>query len=220
MPKATGVMQEPATVTRRLGRFVARGIRGLHPAAVWRAMTTHVDFRHLARRLRAACRGELATELAPAPVIAGPGAAPAGATPSDPAAERVRAQRAELRARLLVHDPATQVVRNLYTVHNALRQHGGWPGVEALPAKVIGRALAEAEILAQVEPSDLLESIMACLRDALAASERREADEALASDWARAPMPEVSDTNYDEYELMERSWAGTVPARLQFRRTA
>jgi hypothetical protein len=26
--------------------------------------------------------------------------------------------------------------------------------------------------------------------------------------------PEVSETNYDEYELMERSWIGTVPAGL------
>ena len=27
-------------------------------------------------------------------------------------------------------------------------------------------------------------------------------------------VPEVSDTNFDEYELMERSWAGTVPSGL------
>ena len=27
-------------------------------------------------------------------------------------------------------------------------------------------------------------------------------------------MPEVSETDYDEYELMERSWVGTVPAGL------
>ena len=55
-------------------------------------------------------------------------------------------QRAELGARLLVHDPATQSVRNLFIVHDELRANG-WPGVETLPLKVIARALSEAEIL-------------------------------------------------------------------------
>ena len=35
-------------------------------------------------------------------------------------------QRAELGARLLVHDPATQIVRNLFIVHDELRANG-WP---------------------------------------------------------------------------------------------
>lgn len=129
--------------------------------------------------------------------------------PASPLAQ----QRAELRARLLVHDPATQVVRNLYRVHNALKGDG-WAGVEALSLKVVSRALIEAEILAVGEPSEMLDSIIDALRQSKERIERREAEEALASDWACAPTPEVSDTDFDEYELMERSWAGTVPARL------
>ncbi|MDQ6629915.1 MAG: hypothetical protein M3Z29_15940, partial [Pseudomonadota bacterium] len=120
---------------------------------------------------------------------------------------------AELGARLLVHDPATQVVRNLFLVHDELRANG-WAGVESLPLKVIARGLTEAEILASDEPSDVLATIVATLRGIQVAAEARAAREALEAEWEVPQVPEVSDTNFDEYELMERSWAGTVPAGL------
>jgi hypothetical protein len=122
-------------------------------------------------------------------------------------------QRAELGARLLVHDPATQVVRHLFIVHDELRANG-WAGIEALPAKVIERALTEAEILASLEPSDLLATIIDALRGLKSTADARATAEALDADWETPQMPEVSDTNFDEYELMERSWAGTIPAGL------
>jgi hypothetical protein len=125
-------------------------------------------------------------------------------------------QRAELGARLLVHDPATQVVRNLFIVHDELRANG-WSGVETLPAKVVERALTEAEILASHEPSELLATIVEALQAIKLAAEARAAQEALEADWETPKVPEVSDTNFDEYELMERSWAGTVPAGLEIR---
>jgi hypothetical protein len=129
-------------------------------------------------------------------------------------------QRAELGARLLVHDPATQVVRHLFLVHDELRA-GGWAAVEALPTALVGRAAAEAELLAIDEPSHLLGTIIDALRAIeLAARVRaeraeRNAREALEAQWDLPKVPEVSDTNFDEYELMERSWAGTVPAGLR-----
>jgi len=123
-------------------------------------------------------------------------------------------QRAELGARLLVHDPAVQIVRHLFIVHDELRA-GGWPAVEALPAKAIERSLAEAEILASHEPSDVLTTIVDALRGIKAAADARAAREALDAEWEVPQMPEVSDTNFDEYELMERSWAGTIPAGLE-----
>jgi len=126
-------------------------------------------------------------------------------------------QRAELGARLLVHDPATQIVRNLFIVHDELRANG-WTGVETLPVKVISRGLSEAEILAVDEPSEVLASIVATLRDLKVAGEERAAREALEAEWEVPKVPEVSDTNFDEYELMERSWAGTVPAGLDIPR--
>jgi hypothetical protein len=127
-------------------------------------------------------------------------------------------QRAELGARLLVHDPATQVVRNLFIVHDELRANG-WTGVERLPLKVISRGMSEAEILAVDEPSDLLATIIATLRDVKLAAEARAAQEALEAEWEVPQVPEVSDTNFDDYELTERSWAGTVPAGLDIPRS-
>ena len=127
-------------------------------------------------------------------------------------------QRAELGARLLVHDPATQIVRNLFIVHDELRANG-WTGVDNLPIKVISRAFTEAQILAVDEPSDVLTTIVDKLREVKAAAEARAAREALEADWEVPQMPEVSDTNFDEYELMERSWAGTVPAGLDIPRS-
>ena len=126
-------------------------------------------------------------------------------------------QRADLGARLLVHDPATQIVCNLFIVHDELRANG-WPGVENLPLKVISRGLSEAEILAVDEPSDVLATIIATLREVKVVAEGRAAREALEADWEVPQVPEVSDTNFDEYELMERSWAGTVPAGLDIPR--
>ncbi len=123
-------------------------------------------------------------------------------------------QRADLAARLLVHDPATQAVRHLFVVHEELRD-GGWLGVEALPLKVIDRALTEAEILATDEPSPVLTTIIDSLRALKVAADTRTTHDALEREWDQRQCPEVSDTNYDEYELMERSWMGTVPSGLE-----
>lgn len=148
-------------------------------------------------------------------------AAPAEARrgePGDPSLGLLMEQRADLGARLLVHDPATQPVRNLFVVHDALGSRG-WAGVEALPLPVIGRALTEAEILASQEASSLLTTIIETLRSLKITAEARAAQDlqdALEREWEREKLliPEVSETNYDEYELMERSWVGTVPAGL------
>jgi hypothetical protein len=145
----------------------------------------------------------------PAPAPAEPGRNAATDTPM----ALLIQQRAELGARLLVHDPATQIVRNLFVVHDELRARG-WAGVEALPMKIVNRALTEAEILGSDEPSPMLTTIIESLRQLKLASDERAAQEALEREWATMQVPEVSDTNFDEYELMERSWAGTIPAGL------
>jgi hypothetical protein len=125
----------------------------------------------------------------------------------------VMQQCAEIGARLLIHDPATQPVRHLFILHDELR-NGGWERVEKLPLKVIDRALTEAEILDCSEPSPLLTTIVAELREQKAAAEARAAREAAEGEWEAPQMPEVSDSDFAEWELMERSWAGTVPAGL------
>ncbi|HEX4233948.1 MAG TPA: hypothetical protein VH041_06545 [Caldimonas sp.] len=136
--------------------------------------------------------------------------------PSEPevALPLIMQQCAEIGARLLIHDPATQPVRHLFILHDELR-NGGWARVELLPLKVIDRALTEAEILDCAEPSPLLTTIVEELRGQKAAAEARAAREAAEAEWEVPQVPEVSDTNFDEYELMERSWAGTIPAGLE-----
>jgi len=126
----------------------------------------------------------------------------------------VMQQCAEIGARLLIHDPATQPVRHLFILHDELR-NGGWERVEKLPMKVIDRALTEAEILDCSEPSPLLTTIVAELREQKAAAEARAAREAAEGDWEVPKVPEVSDSDFAEWELMERSWAGTIPAGLE-----
>jgi hypothetical protein len=123
-------------------------------------------------------------------------------------------QCAELGARLLIHDPATQPVRHLFILHDELRS-GGWERVAGLPLKIIDRSLTEAEILDGAEPSPMLTTIIGELREQKAAAEARAAREAAEAEWEVPQVPEVSDTNFDEYELMERSWAGTIPAGLE-----
>ena len=136
----------------------------------------------------------------------------------DPATTLLMEQRADLGARLLLHDPATQLVRNLFVIHDELGKRG-WAGVEALPLSLVGRALTEAELLHLQEPSPVLTTIIETLRSIKINIEARAAQQvqdALEKEWEReaAAVPEVSETNYDEYELMERSWVGTVPAGL------
>jgi hypothetical protein len=105
----------------------------------------------------------------------------------------VKQQCAEIGARLFVHDPTTQAVRHLSIVHDELHS-GGWEKVEALPFKVIDRALTEAEILGSEEPSPMLATIIAELRDQKAAAEMRAAQDAAEDDWEkplvrRSPTP-------------------------------
>src|SRR5205085_1835801 len=75
---------------------------------------------------------------------------------------------------LLVHDPATQHVRNLFVVHDELGK-GGWRGVEALPLSLVGRALVEASLLGLQEPSPVMVTIVETLRSIKVAAEARAA---------------------------------------------
>jgi len=125
----------------------------------------------------------------------------------------------ELRARLVVQDPGTQVVRNLFAVHDELRANG-WAGVEALPAKIVGRALTETEIMNAEEPSHVLDTILLELRRIKEAAEARAEIEAHDREWETMQVPEVMDSDFGEFELAERSWAGTVPSGLLPTRSA
>ena len=127
--------------------------------------------------------------------------------------------RAELRTRLLVHDPATQTVRNLVHVHEALGHSTAWTGVEALPVPVLSKALAEAEMLQVQDPTPVMVMIIEQLSEihiaaAARAEQERAAKEALLKEWETPEVPETSEATHEEYEQIERSWVGTVPDGL------
>jgi hypothetical protein len=123
-------------------------------------------------------------------------------------------QRTELRARLVVHDPAVQGVRHLFAIHDELRAHG-WAGVQALPAKIIAQALAEAELMNAEEPSHVLDTILLELRRIKEIADTRAEIDAHDREWETMQVPEVMDSDFGEFELAERSWAGTVPNGLE-----
>jgi hypothetical protein len=148
-------------------------------------------------------------------VLLEPRRGPAASPPQSPLLQ----MRAELRTRLLVHDPATQAVLNLVVVHEALAR-SGWSGVEALPRQVMGNALAEAGLLQSQDPTPLMAMLIERLSEIgtaadLRAEQERAEQEALLEEFERPEVPEASETTFDEYERMERSWVGTVPAGLE-----
>ncbi|HZV94132.1 MAG TPA: hypothetical protein VFF72_13010 [Caldimonas sp.] len=138
-----------------------------------------------------------------------------------PSASPLQQMRDELQARLLVHDPSTQAIRNLYVVYKEL-SGDGWPAVEMLPHGLTQLAQVEAEILQTQEPSPVLAGIIERLVAVNAATAQRielEAEVPVLDDeatehWAVTDIPEVSEASHEEYERMERSWIGTVPAEL------
>ena len=139
---------------------------------------------------------------------------PAWLDPSSPLSQL----RAELRARLLAHgaEAPAQLMRHVVVVHDVLGKEG-WAGVDALPPKIVARALMEAELLAADEPSPLLTLLVERLRARKREAVRIEERDADLREWAVTDIPEVSEASHEEYVQMERSWIGTVPSDLASR---
>jgi len=104
-------------------------------------------------------------------------------------------------------------------VHDELGRTG-WPGVEAFPVRVVGKARIQAEMLASLEPSTVLGAFIERLRlvEVAARLREEEPDPATARPAAPEDFPdsevEVSQGSHEEWEVLERSWVGTVPAGL------
>lgn len=127
--------------------------------------------------------------------------------------EQVRADelallREELRARLLSQEPehAASVMRHLVFVHDALGRQG-WPGLEALPARLLGKALVQTQMLVSQSASHRLALLIDRLRVAKVTAELRE--QRLAASSAAAAV-EVSETTHAEFEATERNWVATA----------
>ena len=80
-------------------------------------------------------------------------------------------------------------------------------------------------MMASEEASPLLATIIETLGGIVAGIDQQNARDAqrqaeralLQKEWEAPAVPEVSEASHEEYELMERSWIGTVPSGLDLR---
>jgi len=123
--------------------------------------------------------------------------------------------RAELRTRLVAHEVAhaAKVMRHLGFVHDQLGR-GGWPAVAALPTRLLGNALLQAEMLAEREPSPALQLVIDRLRLLSAEASQRDDRESRRPEFVVGEDLDVCESTHEEFEETERSWAGTVPPGL------
>jgi hypothetical protein len=121
----------------------------------------------------------------------------------------------DLRARLLSDGrPQTlYVMRHLVFVLNELERRN-WRGVESLQGHLLGNALVQAEMLLGDAASPLAAKFLDRLRILKAAADAREEGKLRRKDSKPAEPLEVRESTFEEFELMERSWGGTVPAAL------
>ncbi len=115
----------------------------------------------------------------------------------------------ELHGRLLAQDVehAARVMRHLVFVHDELCRRG-WRGVETLPAKVLGKALVQVQMLAQDGSSPVMAHIVERLQQIHVGAQAREERRARAqTDGGRVEVREVS---AEEFAETERSWLGTM----------
>ncbi|MDE2160406.1 MAG: hypothetical protein KGJ30_15940, partial [Burkholderiales bacterium] len=103
---------------------------------------------------------------------------------------------------------ASEVLMPLRVVHHELGRRG-WPGVEWLPARLLAKALAQAQLVAGGSPA--LAPLIDRLRLLKAAAEVREDRKARLQAHAQAPQIEVSEATVEEFDAMERSWVGVLP---------
>src|SRR5262245_35863842 len=123
---------------------------------------------------------------------------------------------AELSARLLAHEAneAAQTMRHLILVHDALERKG-WPGIEGMSSLVLAKAIEQASLLAQEEPSPHMDMLLEGLRPLIAAATLREEREARRHEMRIGENVEVSESDYAEFEDAEQDWSeGTVPMGL------
>ena len=122
----------------------------------------------------------------------------------------------ELSARLLAHetDHAVRTMRHLMFVHDVLDAKG-WAGVAAMSGHVLTEALDQLELLAADDPSPQMDLLVARMRPLQRAAELRdERDARYGTDFSVGSDLVVSESNFTEFETVERDWSETVPAGI------
>ena len=133
--------------------------------------------------------------------------------------QRVRRMRRDLYELMQQHPTSRQLMRHLDLVERTLR-HEGYAAVEALPVRVITKALTQLEKLVwDWTPVGLAE-----LRSRLAVmikTRQPEAEQEAASTAAleldlvtHHNATDVTEVDHADFEEMERSWAGQMPEGL------
>lgn len=123
--------------------------------------------------------------------------------------------RLELRARLMAqpHEHTARVMRHLAFVHDELGRKG-WPGVEALPSQVLGKAHLQAEMLASEEASAALTALVERLHVLRVAAELHEERRERRKEASLETRPDVFDATHEEFEEVERSWTGPDSSKM------
>ena len=135
------------------------------------------------------------------------------------ARKRVRQMRRDLHGLLGQHPSSRQLMRHLATVEMTLRDEG-LEGFEAMPVRVIAKALKELErLVLDWSPIGLAELRS---RMAVIVKSRASANEARAQNTEPQPLQaitafgptlaaDVTEVDHAEFEEMERSWVGVIP---------
>lgn len=128
-----------------------------------------------------------------------------------------RQMRRELFTLLERHPQSRQTMRHLDVVERVLRRQG-FEAVQALPVKVLARALDEMESLVW----DWSQAGLAEIRSRLAVTVKARRNEPAVVEakvqerYSTAPPIEadVTEVSHDVFEEMERSWTGKMPAEI------
>jgi hypothetical protein len=122
-----------------------------------------------------------------------------------PTAQMCEEPRARLVGRELTN--ATRVMRHLMLVHDQLTIKG-WAGVEALPSRVLGMAVVQAQMLTAHEPSLTLTQLTDRLRVVKVEVELREERQRNA---AADGQVEISEVPHEEFARSEMDWRASQP---------
>ncbi len=104
---------------------------------------------------------------------------------------------------------AHHAMRHLIAVHDALVRKG-WPGVERLPARIMAKAVVQAQMISSRESSPRMRAFTDQLRKLQVAAEVREDRLAHPEQHGHASAVEVAETTPEAYEASQREWVGTV----------
>ena len=117
----------------------------------------------------------------------------------------------ELGLRLVELESSTahRAMRHLIAVHDTLLRKG-WPGVETMPARILGKAVVQAQMISGREPSPRMRAFVDHVRKLQVAAEVREDRLAHPADYGHDTAVEVHETTPEAFEASEREWVGSV----------